>query len=203
VTEKEFKKQSVASHKSTYWNVDPAGKIYYAEHSGASFGVAQEELTLMERRMEIFGMSPMMSRETGNVTATGRKIDLSRAITTAQAHALGWEDTWLQAWRAAARYQRMNDRFTMTVVTDFGPEEDNLERAKIIQVDFANGDLDPEDYYPLMKTLDVYPEDFNAEAAAGRARARMEAELKRIAAVPVPPLPPAAAKPPAGEPAAA
>jgi hypothetical protein len=191
VKKAEVEAQDKISYKGTYWNENPAGKLYFAEHSGASFGIAQEELTLMERRMEIFGMSPMMSRETGNVTATGRRIDLSRAITTAQASALGWEDTWTQAWRAAARYRRLNDRFTMQVVTDFGPDEDNIDAARIVQTDFANGDLDPEDYYPTMVALGVYPESFDVEGAIRRSRARMEAEAKRLAAIPALPQPPA------------
>lgn len=200
LTKKEAEEITTVSYDGLWWMSNPAGKFYFVEHAGQAFDISLRDLDGLERKCEIFGLSPLLSKEAQNVTATGRLIDLSRATTTAQAWALCWEDTWLQAWRCAARYARVSDKFTMTLYTEFGPKEKDLERAKMIQSDYLQGDLDPVLYYNVMRQLGVYPEGFDAATAAAKAIARRDEMMKQLAAIPVPP---AARKPPEKKPAPA
>ncbi len=184
--EQEARAIDTVIYKGLWWMANPSGRFYFVEHSGAAFGVSREDIESLERRMDVFGLSPMLSEPSANATATGRLIDLSRATTTAQAWALVWQDAWLQAMRCAARYMSKPDDFRLEFFSDFGARDANLERARVIQQDYLNGDLPPELYYPEMKRLGVYGESFDAEmAAAGVARRRVDT-LKALATMPPP-----------------
>jgi hypothetical protein len=186
ISEAEVAKIDKTSYKGMWWTKNHQGKFYYLEHSGAAFELSLRDLEGLERRIEVWGLQPMLSEHQGNVTATGRMIDLSRATTTAQAWTLGWEDVWTQVCHALARYVRKPDRFELTFFTAFGPAPHDLERAKIIQQDYLQGDLEPEAYYPEMQKLGVYSESFDVQAAVAAAKKRRDQDMKRLATMPVP-----------------
>ena len=180
MTDEEAKKFTTVSYKGIWYTASHQGKFYYVEHSGASFEVSFKDLETLQRTMEIFGHSPFVRRAAGSMTATEVSSDERRAITTAQAWALGWEDTWQQSWRCAARYGRMSDDFTLQLHTDFGPKEKDLDRAKMVQEDYRAGDLEPREYFQTMKGFGVYPEGFDVEAAATRIEKKREEDMARL-----------------------
>jgi len=185
LTEDEAKKIDTVSHKGLWYMTEPRGRFYFVEHTGASFEISMKDLERLTRQIEVASLQPLVSDDSG-VTATGRMIDLSRATTTAQAWTLGWQDSWNQVLHAMARYARLPDRFTVGLFTAFGPAPQDLERAKLIQKDYLEGDLEPELYYPEMKRLGVYGEAFDADRAATAARKRQDEEMKRLLTMPVP-----------------
>lgn len=186
LTEGEAKKIDTASHHGLWWMMNPQGKFYFVETQGSSFEISLKDLEQTERRMEVFGLSPLVSEPSGGATALGRRIDLTRAVTTAQAWSMVWQDSWLQAMRAFARYLSKPDSFTLEFVSDFGPRDGDVDKAKVVQQDYLQGDLDPRDYYPEMKRLGIYGEAFDANAAARRVLDARSESLRRLAALPSP-----------------
>ena len=188
ISEDEVKKIDTVSYKGVWWSSNPQTKFAYLEHSGASFEVSRLDMNELERRMEVLGLMPNVSRADASqaVTATGEMRDMSRAITTSQAWALGWQDSFETALRMMALYRRFYDGFTLEFHTSFGPKERDLERLRIVQQDYVNGDLEPEFYYPEAKRLGGYTEAFNADAAAAAATKRRKANLAAFSALPAP-----------------
>lgn len=177
INSEEIKKINTISYKGLWWTANPQGKFYFVEHTGASFEISRQDIQQLERRAEVMGHMPNVTRSDANsaMTATGELRDMSRAITTAQAWAFGWQDAWETALRMMAQIGSLDQKFTVELHTSFGPRERDLERARIIQQDFISGALEPQQYFEEMKRLAVYTETFDADQAALNAEAQRQA----------------------------
>lgn len=186
----EVKQNTTVSPSAIWSTMSPQGKYYYLQHDGACFEIAQRDLGELERRMEVMGSMPNVSQAdiyAVSKTATGEVREMKRSVTTAQAWAYGWQDSWETALRKCTRYARLNDSFTLEFNTEFGPQSfDRIAAAQIVQQDYINGDLAPELYYPIIKSLGVYPDTFDADQAAALAKASREATMQRISRIPPP-----------------
>ena len=165
------------------------GRIYFVEHSGAAFQISFTDLGELERRLQVMGSMPNVTRASveGRITATGELKDMGPAITRAQAWTFSWQDSLETALRMAARYARAYDAFSIELHTDFGPADKDLDRSRIIQQDYINGDLHPSLYYQEMKRLGVYGEGFDVEAAVALALKTREEAMRSFSAMPEPP----------------
>jgi len=189
VDEETVKKMTKVSYKGLWWTNNAQAKFSFLEHSGSSFDLSLREIENIARKAEIMGHKPNIDRgdAAAAVTATGELARMAESVTTSQAWTFGWQDSWETAWRIAAQIGSQPDRFTLGFHANFGPRERDLDRARIIQADYQNGELEPEVYFPEAKRLGVYTEEFDAEAAAAAARQRRKDIEESLKANSLPP----------------
>lgn len=178
----------VAGYSGMLYTEKENGRFYYVEHSGASFGISFQDLGEMERRMQVMGSMPNVTRAStqGAMTATAELRDMGPALTRARAWAYGWQDTCTSILRKCAQYQRISDKFTSAVFTDFGPQDKDADRAAMIQKDYISGDLEPDLYFPEMQRLGVYSQAFDVDAAVAGAKRRRAEAMRSFSDIPAP-----------------
>lgn len=71
--------------------------LAYVEHTGKAIEAGQKDLDVMENQMAILAMEPMLQKQTGHSTATGKAIDTAEAHSLLQIIAKGIEDSIEQA----------------------------------------------------------------------------------------------------------
>lgn len=110
---------------------DPNGRFYYVEHKGESIAAGKEELESLEESMEAYGAT-FLKRQPGNETATGRALDSAEAISPLQDMTLRFIDLVNNALDLHAFWLNKPEGGTVTITTDFGPEEVTSEDAKLL-----------------------------------------------------------------------
>lgn len=115
------------------WNVlvseEVGSKYYYVEHSGKAIKTGQESLELLEAKMAAYG-SEFLKKSPDRQTATARAMDSQESISPLQAITLNFIDALQTALALTAQWMGLpineaGNFFggTVTLVTDFGPED--------------------------------------------------------------------------------
>ena len=94
----------------------------YIEHTGAAIQAGERDIAVLERRMEVMGLQPLIERS-NNSTATGKRIDESRGSALIQEWIRTLEDGLYSAFLWAREWMRlppeMPDDFSIDVYSDF------------------------------------------------------------------------------------
>ncbi len=167
-----------------------SGQYGLLEPSGNSFAATEDDLSRLERRMEVNGYSPMMSRETNRTTATGRLIDLKGATTTAQAFAVGWQEALNEALRVTAEMlRRPAEGVGVSLHTSFGPEDGNIEKLNALADAYKDGDLPVKEWVEGLVRFGVLPDNTDRDELIDRmeaARTDRESQMRDALNMPAP-----------------
>lgn len=102
------------------------GRIYYVEHAGRAIGAGKESLAELRDRMSSYGAA-FLKKAPGRQTATARALDSAESISPLQAMTLQFKSALEEALRFTAMWLNEDSGGTVTLLTDFGPEEVSRE----------------------------------------------------------------------------
>jgi hypothetical protein len=108
---------------------DPKGKFYYVEHSGAAIGAGRDDLQDLEEKMAAYG-ADFLRKKPGSLTATARALDSAEATSPLQDAVIIFNDALSRVMEYMAMWEGRDELGTISVSSDFGPEE------------FVRGDVD-------------------------------------------------------------
>ena len=115
---------------------DVGGKFYYVEHTGAAIEAGRKDLHDLEEQMAMYG-ADFLKRRPGSVTATGRALDSSEAISPLQAMGVDFRDALSLALSYTLAWMNKPDEsvdvvFEVEVDVDAGDgkELDVLDKAR-------------------------------------------------------------------------
>lgn len=116
-------------------------KYYYVEHKGTAIKSGQESLELLEAKMAAYG-SEFLKKSPDRQTATARAMDSQESVSPLQAITLNFIDAMQSALALTAKWMnlssdegKVDEKFhggTVTIVTDFGPEEATMVDQKLL-----------------------------------------------------------------------
>ncbi len=195
--------------------MDPAGKFYYVETSGASLEAGDHELSKLEDQMRVFGLQFEMSGgksaaggKVGAETATGRNIDQFEAASALHSWACSLQDGLNNALGFMASWLNLDPETAGAVLIneDYSLASRNAAELDILIKARGLGDLSRETLISELVRRGLLDEDFDVEAELDKLleeqetlNAFVQSELTQINGDPsaVPTVLPAA-KPPLG-----
>jgi hypothetical protein len=142
---------------------DPNGRFYYIEHQGKAIDSGWKELEKLEQSMESYGAA-FLRKEPGNTTATGRALDSAESVTSLQDMTVRFIDTVNNALDIHAYWLGQKDGGTVTITTDFGPEEVTKEDAGILRELRKGRDISRIAFIKEAQRRGVVSEEYDAEA---------------------------------------
>ena len=110
---------------------DPNGRFYYIEHRGEAIDSGWKELEKLEASMEAYGAT-FLQRRPGAETATGRALDSAEAVTPLQDMTVRFMDTVNNALAIHGFWLGETEPGTVTITTDFGPEDVTREDVDLL-----------------------------------------------------------------------
>ena len=120
-TEEEMEEGLTIGPNQLIRSTNPDADIRYVEHAGQAIGAGQEDLEMLERRMEVLGLQPLVQRS-GQQTATGKAIDESRVHTAIQSWIRSVENGLRDCYVLAHRWFGIEppEDLSIDITNDFG-----------------------------------------------------------------------------------
>lgn len=99
----------------------PDAKLMYVEHSGKAMGIGKDHLESLERKMDVAGLQPLVSRRSGNVTATADVLDEARSSSDIQTWIRDEEFALEKCYEFAAKWIRVTlpEDFSIDIFNEF------------------------------------------------------------------------------------
>ena len=142
---------------------DPNGRFYYIEHEGKAIDSGWTELENLEKQMESYGAT-FLRRDPGNQTATGRALDSAEAVSPLQDMTMRFIDAVNNALAVHAYWMSLPDGGTVTITTDFGPEEVTKEDASLLTELRKGRDISRLAFIKEAQRRGVMSEEYDQEA---------------------------------------
>ena len=146
---------------------NPEADLKYVEYSGAggAIGAGRTNLQDIEAKMELLGLQPMLTRQSGGQTATGRAIDEGRTESAIQSWIRRLENGLVQCYEMAARWVNVTlpDDFSIDIFNDFGITVQGATDAAILKDARAAGDITQGTYLKEMKRRGILNEALDVE----------------------------------------
>lgn len=139
---------------------DPMGKFYYVEHDGKSIEAGEKDLQKLEDQMSSYG-AEFLKRQPGNMTATGRALDSAESMSLLQDITVRFIDTMNTALDFTAQWMGLEEGGTVTVNTEFGPEEIEEPDVETLNSARKNRDISRVAYLTELKRRGVLAEDYD------------------------------------------
>ncbi len=139
---------------------DANGRFYYVEHTGASIESGWKELEKLEEDMEAYGAT-FLKKDPGNETATGRALDSAESVTPLQDMTSRFIDSVNNAMSIHGFWLKEKTGGTVTITTDFGPEEVTKEDAGLLDKLRAGRDISRLAFIKENKRRGVLSEDYD------------------------------------------
>lgn len=143
----------------------PTGSsLKFTEPEGKSWGAIEQTLDRMRDDMKAMAKEPTLSREPGQLTATGESIRGAKASSTLQALALLWEDAASMMLYHSCLYLRAVDANADTgwgeveLNKRFLPATQNVEVLKVAKERNDQGKLSDATLWELMQSHDAAPD---------------------------------------------
>lgn len=139
---------------------DPQSKFYYVEHSGAAIAAGRESLKELQGKMAAYG-SEFLKKSPDRETATARALDSAESVSPLQAVTLSFIDACQSALALTAQWLGQEDGGTVTLITDFGPEEaSGIDISALSQARQAR-DISQQNYLIELKRRGILADDFD------------------------------------------
>ena len=142
---------------------DANGKFYYVEHTGKSIEAGWRELEKLEEDMEAYGAT-FLKKDPGNETATGRALDSAEAVTPLQDMTMRFIDSVNNAMSVHGFWLSLDEAGTVTITTDFGPEEVTKEDAALLIALRKGRDISRIAFIKETQRRGTLSEDYDPEA---------------------------------------
>lgn len=145
--------------------VDPQGKFYYVEHTGAAIQAGLEDLQHKQEEMEALGVE--LLAKSGNITATAKAIDSAKDISMLQALVLIFTDALEQAFQVASDWLELKVPVGgLTINSDFGLSLDDTVSVPALQAARTSGDLSRPQFLKELKRRNILEADFDVDEDA-------------------------------------
>jgi hypothetical protein len=141
---------------------DPNGKFYYVEHSGKSIEAGRTELQDLEDQMGTYGAA-FLKRKSGDQTATARALDSAESVSVLQDMTLRFIDSVNNAFSITAQWLGLPEGGTVTITTDFGPEELNDTDATTLSRARDKREISRVTFIDELKRRGILDEEYDAE----------------------------------------
>lgn len=151
--------------KKMLWMKDPTGKFYYVEHTGKAIAASQEDIDKLESRMSQYGAEFLKKRKT-NSTATARALDSAEATSPLQDVTQRFMDSVDLALQYTAAWLNLKpeEAGTVTITTDFGPEDS--DQGDLTSLDNARErrDISRRTYLEELKRRGILADEYDIDA---------------------------------------
>lgn len=187
VSEDQIKKFKELSVKQTIWNPSDAREtdLKYVEVQAHGIAKAIEDLDRVERRCEVLGWAPLVTRPRGNETATSVATESAVANTQAEAYTIGWADGFAQASIVACSQAELETAGVGTAFWhDFGIQAGDLKGLELMMraMSSPNGTLFPWlTWFRAWERHGLLGEDEKPEDLAAEMEAREDARRSAAA----------------------
>lgn len=143
---------------------DPAGRIYYVEHTGAAIKSGQDDLETLEKQMAGYG-AQFLLRRPGRETATARALDSAEATSALTDMTI----RFINAMEHVLKYMLVWEGDTETdtdgwiiLPVEFGPETVEVADLQTLEAARARGDISRETYWAELKRRGILADSFSA-----------------------------------------
>lgn len=140
----------------------PEGRFYFVEHSGAAISAGQDDLESLEEKMASFG-AEYLRKKVGEVSATGRALDSSEAISQLQSWGLDFKDAIELALKYTADWLSLGEDEGGSVEYAIASDVEGGDAAQLSTLDAARarGDISRKAWVAEMKRRAVLGEDYD------------------------------------------
>jgi hypothetical protein len=138
--------------------------LKYVEHDGKAIEAGAKDLESLESRMATIGLD-MITRRTGNTTATGRALDQHEVDSPLQTIAKALEDCVNKMLDMFAEWYKLGEDKggTCEVFKDFGISSRDAEDLKTLLAMRQNGDISRETFWAELIRRGLLSDDFVPE----------------------------------------
>lgn len=144
---------------------EPTGKFYYVTHDGKSVETGRQDLLDLEDRMTAYG-SLLMTRKTGNASATAKALDSAESCSQLEDMALRFNAAINAAWSVTSDFLKEQEPGRLSITTDFGPEEALNIDFQTLNFIRGNGDLSRRTMWLELKRRGTLSDEFDPEEEA-------------------------------------
>jgi hypothetical protein len=141
---------------------DANGRFYYVEHTGKSIEAGWNDLEKLEKDMEAYG-STFLKKEPGTETATAKALDSAEAVTPLQDMTNRFIDSVNIAMDYHGFWLGEEEGGTVTITTDFGPEDVSKEDVDLLQKLREGKDISRKAMIKEVKRRGVLSEEYDEE----------------------------------------
>lgn len=140
---------------------DPNGRFYYVEHSGKAIASGRQELVDLVEEMASYG-AEFLKKRPGRETATARALDSAESTSPLQDTTVRFMDSVNIALDMTATWLDIRDGGgTVTIETDFGPENVETDDFKTLNIARKDRDLSQQKYIDELMRRGLLPDEFD------------------------------------------
>lgn len=147
-------------------NDDPASKLSYVEHSGAAIEAGRQSIKDLEDRMSLMGAQLLVRKQVA-ATATEKRLDSSDADSALSMMAIGLEDSLELALSYVAKWDGIECKCTVEVVSQFDDPLDSMSAEELMSAK-KFGVLSSETVFAELQRRGVVSEENTWEEEAAR-----------------------------------
>ncbi len=137
-------------------------RFFYIEHGGKAINAGRQDLLDLEEQMAEYG-ADFLRKRPGDTTATARALDSAEATSPLQDVTIRFNDALQQAMDLTAKYLGVETVGTVSVATDFGPEEIVNGDLEALRDARKGRDISRERYLQELRRRGVLSEEFDAK----------------------------------------
>lgn len=121
INEADIEKDVVIGPGRKWSSTNENADCKFVEHTGAGIEAGQKDISDIEKRMELLGLEPLLSRS-GDQTATGQSIDEAKSQSAIQSWIRAVETALRTAFEMAAKWlkTKISEEFNIDIYNDFG-----------------------------------------------------------------------------------
>jgi len=135
LSQEEMDKPITIGPGRAFKSVNPDAHAGYLEHTGAAASAGERDLKSTEELMELVGMQPLI-RSSGDVTATGARIDASKSVCKVQLWVTDLENVVYKAFVIAAQWMKITlpDTFNINIFNNFGIDANTADKEFLLRL---------------------------------------------------------------------
>lgn len=141
---------------------DPAGRVYYVEHSGKAINSGRLDLLDLEEKMAKYG-AEFLTKKPGRQTATARSLDSAEAVSPLQDMTHRFVDSVNLAMQYAADWMGLDNGGTVDLNTDFGLSGSDGGALTALSSARQSRDISREAYLRELQRYNVLDRSFDVD----------------------------------------
>lgn len=142
---------------------DPAGRVYYVEHSGKAIASGRTDLMDLEEKMAKYG-AEYLTKKPGRQTATARSLDSAEATSPLQDMVHRFVDSVNLVLQYVADWSGLETGGTVDLNTDFGLSGQDTAALQTLLETSRNRDISREAFLRELQRYNVLDRSYDMEA---------------------------------------